>query len=95
MQAFTQDGAGIDEALVGSVYQQDALPPASPWLGSEVPGTPHVEATEGGLRWTPRRREGTVLVRGLAALWPEVDDAGFAGGCRASYGRADFDSGGG
>jgi uncharacterized lipoprotein YddW (UPF0748 family) len=52
MQAFKEDGAGVDEALVGSVYQQDALPPASPWLGADAPGKPSVEVTDGGVRWT-------------------------------------------
>jgi hypothetical protein len=51
MKAFSTDGAGIDEALEGSVYRDEALPPASPWLGAAAPGRPTVSISGGYVEW--------------------------------------------
>ncbi len=52
MEAFRKDGGGISEALVGSVYDQAALPPASPWLGAEAPGRPTLSVLGGTVQWS-------------------------------------------
>lgn len=51
MRAFTESPDSLHERLAAHAYQQPALVPASPWLGSERPDRPRVEvsAEEGRL----------------------------------------------
>jgi uncharacterized lipoprotein YddW (UPF0748 family) len=52
MKPLIEDSGGIDEALSGSVYQEEALPPASEWLGPRAPGRPVVSAApDGSISW--------------------------------------------
>ncbi len=55
MKAITLDAKGVADKLAGAVYQEDALPPASPWLDSTPPKAPTATAsnsTEGiTLQW--------------------------------------------
>ncbi len=52
MKPLSVDAEGIDEALMGSVYQQDALPPASPWLDPNPPGKPVLQVQrDGTIEW--------------------------------------------
>src|SRR6201999_1663645 len=40
MKVLLQDADSIDEKLSSTVYQDDALVPATPWLGAKKPGAP-------------------------------------------------------
>jgi uncharacterized lipoprotein YddW (UPF0748 family) len=48
MAVLMQDRQGINEALRASPYAGQALVPATPWLGSDAPGTPKVHAAHKG-----------------------------------------------
>jgi uncharacterized lipoprotein YddW (UPF0748 family) len=48
MAVLMQNRQGINEALRASPYAGQALVPATPWLGSEAPGTPRVRAARKG-----------------------------------------------
>jgi uncharacterized lipoprotein YddW (UPF0748 family) len=53
MKAFTDDGKGIDEYLLGNCYQDYALAPASPWLDARAPSAPELsKSANGWLSWT-------------------------------------------
>jgi hypothetical protein len=39
---------GLGDRLAGSLYATPALPPASPWLGADAPGTPQLASCTGG-----------------------------------------------
>jgi hypothetical protein len=58
MKALMGERAGLAAHLKDDLYQQPALIPASPWLGSKAPAKPGVraEADNGGVRvsWWPQ-----------------------------------------
>jgi hypothetical protein len=49
MKSLLEDApGGLGDRLAATTYATPALPPASPWLGREVPGTPRVAACAEG-----------------------------------------------
>lgn len=45
MKSLLQDADSIDEQLSSEIYRNDALIPASPWLGARKPGAPIISLT--------------------------------------------------
>ena len=50
MAALMENRKGISDQLKSRTYQAPALPPATPWLGSELPDAPTVTAVRKGAR---------------------------------------------
>jgi len=59
MKVFLENKQGIDNALETGPYQERALVPASPWLGTGIPSTPwvNVEKSEDG-KWVLTMKSG-------------------------------------
>jgi len=63
MKPLANNRGGIADALSASVYQQQALPPASTWLKDRAPGKPRMDLdtnSQSGqtvLRWKPTGKE--------------------------------------
>jgi len=52
MKPFLLDSNGIDDVLKQQVYQDQALPPASPWLGADAPNAPQLSfGPDGAATW--------------------------------------------
>ena len=52
MKPLLLNSNGIGDALLQREYGQPALPPASPWLGSDVPNTPQLSfQADGTASW--------------------------------------------
>jgi uncharacterized lipoprotein YddW (UPF0748 family) len=66
MAALMQNRKGVADQLRASTYAAPALVPATPWLGSETPGTPSVAATRKGsgmyLKLAPGKANATYAI---------------------------------
>ncbi|MBC7918412.1 MAG: family 10 glycosylhydrolase [Rhodoferax sp.] len=54
MVALLQDRAGISQRLKDGLYAQEALVPATPWLGNGAPAAPELQRETGAAGTTPR-----------------------------------------
>jgi hypothetical protein len=66
---LTKGGGALAAALVSSVYQQRAIPPAYPWLDSSAPPAPVIALAAGTVTITPSAGEAArwFVVRSRAA----------------------------